>query len=259
MMIHRAIFGSLERFIGILVEHFAGAFPTWLSPVQAKVIPVGAGFLEYADQVAARLRGPRDPGRSRYPQRKGGLQDPGRPVQKIPYMLVVGEKEAASGTVAVRHRSRGDLGSQAVELSPTGSSRKSKAAAWTKRPEKALTGVRRVCYDRYGRVRAPSVRTLPQQTRCEEAAGSSRSLASHLVAHVGCSRGCRPSQTDAGICGLPPWRIWFPEAIEAGVACFFLFASRVPPPSAATTRFDVCPGSQGVAALDESTAEVVSH
>ena len=115
VMIHRAIFGSLERFIGILVEHFAGAFPTWLAPVQARVIPVGINYFEYAYGVAEKLKrmGIRVEVDSR--NEKVGYKIRDAQLQKIPYMLVVGEKEAASGTVAVRHRSRGDLGAQDVE------------------------------------------------------------------------------------------------------------------------------------------------
>lgn len=115
VMIHRAIFGSLERFIGILLEHFAGAFPAWLAPVQAKVIPVGNGFVEYAHSVAHELKrlGIRVEVDDR--NEKVGYKIRDAQVQKIPYMLVVGEREAASGTVAVRHRSRGDLGAQGVE------------------------------------------------------------------------------------------------------------------------------------------------
>src|SRR5690606_6101238 len=106
VMIHRAIFGSLERFIGILVEHFAGAFPTWLAPVQARVIPVGINYFEYAYGVAEKLKrmGIRVEVDSR--NEKVGYKIRDAQLQKIPYMLVVGEKEAASGTVAVRHRSR---------------------------------------------------------------------------------------------------------------------------------------------------------
>ena len=115
VMIHRAILGSLERFIGILVEHFAGAFPTWLAPVQAKVIPVGAGYFEYADEVARKLRAAGVRVEVDHRNEKVGYKIRDAQVQKIPYMLVVGEKEAASGTVAVRHRSRGDLGSQDVD------------------------------------------------------------------------------------------------------------------------------------------------
>ena len=115
VMIHRAILGSLERFIGILVEHFAGAFPTWLAPVQAKVIPIGA------DHSSTRTRWPRGcaarafGSRSTSRNEKVGYKIRDAQMQKIPYMLVVGEKEVSSGAVAVRHRSRGDLGSQEID------------------------------------------------------------------------------------------------------------------------------------------------
>ena len=115
VMIHRAIMGSLERFIGILVEHFAGAFPTWLAPVQARVIPVGAGHLEYGREVLQALR--RGGLRAELDERgeKVGYKIRDAQVQKIPYMLVVGEKEVASRSVAVRHRDRGDLGAVPVD------------------------------------------------------------------------------------------------------------------------------------------------
>lgn len=114
VMIHRAIMGSLERFIGILVEHFAGAFPTWLAPVQARVIPIGDSHHEYAQGVARTLKeaGLRVEVDSR--NEKVGYKIRDAQVQKVPYMLVVGEKEVASGALSVRSRSRGDLGSMAV-------------------------------------------------------------------------------------------------------------------------------------------------
>lgn len=110
VMIHRAIMGSLERFIGILLEHFAGAFPTWLSPVQVRVIPVADDFAGYAHQVRERLasRGLRVEVDAR--DEKVGWKIRQAQVEKIPYMLVVGGREVEAGTVAVRHRERGDLG-----------------------------------------------------------------------------------------------------------------------------------------------------
>jgi threonyl-tRNA synthetase len=110
VMIHRAPFGSMERFVGILIEHFAGAFPVWLAPVQAVVIPVADRHNEYADKVAAELKkaGLRveiDKGKARM----GGKIREARE-RLIPYMLVVGDKDAAAGTVSVRLRTDEDLG-----------------------------------------------------------------------------------------------------------------------------------------------------
>lgn len=110
VVIHRAILGSIERFIAILIEHFAGAFPVWLAPVQVRVIPVGDGQVEYATRVTQTLR---ESGiRVELDQRdeKVGYRIRDAQVQQIPYMLVVGEREAGAGHVAVRHRRLGDLG-----------------------------------------------------------------------------------------------------------------------------------------------------
>ncbi len=111
VMIHRAIMGSVERFIGILVEHYAGAFPLWLAPVQARVISIADDHVRYAsgDQGQAgrgRLSGWRLDDRNE----KIGYKIREAQVQKMPYMLVVGGKEAESGTVAVRHRRARGLG-----------------------------------------------------------------------------------------------------------------------------------------------------
>jgi threonyl-tRNA synthetase len=110
IMVHRALLGSLERFFGVLIEHYAGAFPLWLAPVQAVVIPVADRHQEYARRVEASLRslGVRvevDDRNERLNYRIREAQ-----VQKIPYMLVVGDKEVAAGTVSLRHRQAGDLG-----------------------------------------------------------------------------------------------------------------------------------------------------
>lgn len=110
VMIHRTIFGSIERFIGILTEHFAGAFPAWLAPVQALVLPITDRHLEYARKVVASLeqKGIRVEMDARNEKINYKIRE--AQGQKIPYMLVVGDKEAEQGAVAVRHRSRGDLG-----------------------------------------------------------------------------------------------------------------------------------------------------
>src|SRR5262249_49194432 len=104
------ILGSFERFIGILIEHFAAAFPAWLAPVQARVLPVSAKHVEYAGGVHRRLL---DAGlRAELGDRAGKLGDKGREgqVQKVPYVLVVGEREARENTASVRKRGGEDVG-----------------------------------------------------------------------------------------------------------------------------------------------------
>lgn len=115
VMIHRVIYGSIERFIGILTEHFAGAFPAWLAPVQVKVLPITERQHEYAGRIVAELneKGIRAEVDKRsekigYKIREGQLQ-------KIPYLLVVGDKEVEACSVAVRHRKEGDLGAMAMD------------------------------------------------------------------------------------------------------------------------------------------------
>jgi len=115
VVIHRAPFGSLERFIGILIEHFAGAFPTWLAPVQAAILPITDAQAEYAANVerllaAKNIRCWRDDRNE-----KIGYKIREAETKKIPYMLVVGAKEAENQTVAVRKRRAGDLGSMTIE------------------------------------------------------------------------------------------------------------------------------------------------
>jgi threonyl-tRNA synthetase len=117
VMIHRAPFGSMERFMGILIEHFAGAFPLWLAPEQARVMPVSEKFTEYGRKVEAELRlhGFRVAGD--YRPEKIGYKIREAQLEKIPYMLVVGDKEQTAGTVSVRDRVDGDLGAMtAAEL-----------------------------------------------------------------------------------------------------------------------------------------------
>ena len=109
-MVHRAILGSMERFLGVLIEHYAGSFPLWLAPVQAVVIPIADRHIEYADVVRTRLaeegfRVEVD-GRSE----RMNLKIRNAQMQKVPYMLVVGDAEVDAGAVAVRHREAGDLG-----------------------------------------------------------------------------------------------------------------------------------------------------
>jgi len=110
VMIHRAIFGSFERFIGILTEHYAGAFPTWLAPVQARVLPISEKHAEYARSVWERLRGSRIRADLDDRNEKLGYRIRDAQVRKVPYMLVVGERERAAGTVSLRPRTGEDVG-----------------------------------------------------------------------------------------------------------------------------------------------------
>ena len=110
VMIHRVVFGSIERFIGVITEHFAGAFPLWLAPVQVKVLPITDRASEYADKVAANLEAAGIRTEIDHRNEKIGYKIREAQLQKLPYMVVVGDKEAASGTVAVRTRTGEDLG-----------------------------------------------------------------------------------------------------------------------------------------------------
>ncbi|HEY7266485.1 MAG TPA: His/Gly/Thr/Pro-type tRNA ligase C-terminal domain-containing protein, partial [Solirubrobacterales bacterium] len=114
VLIHRALLGSMERFAGILIEHYGGRFPLWLAPVQAVVLPVADRHNERAAEVAVRLRaaGLRAGVDERTESVGRKIRD--AELSKAPYMLVLGDKEADSGTVAVRHHGDGDLG--AVEI-----------------------------------------------------------------------------------------------------------------------------------------------
>jgi threonyl-tRNA synthetase len=115
LMVHRALWGSVERFFGVLIEHYAGAFPAWLAPVQAEVLPLSEKFSDYAKQVTEKLRtaGFRAHLDDRNEKLQAKIRD--AQLQKIPYLLVVGGKEAQAGTVAVRHRAKGDLGPRPLD------------------------------------------------------------------------------------------------------------------------------------------------
>jgi threonyl-tRNA synthetase len=115
VVIHRAIFGSFERFIAILIEHYAGAFPLWLAPVQATVLPIADRHAPYAETVRVRLEAAGLKVDLDARQEKINYKIREAQLQKIPYMLVVGDKESAEGTVAVRSRSAGDLGARGLE------------------------------------------------------------------------------------------------------------------------------------------------
>jgi threonyl-tRNA synthetase len=110
VMIHRAPFGSAERFMGILIEHFAGAFPLWLAPEQARVMPITDKFADYGKKVVAQLQAAGLRVTGDYRPEKIGYKIREAQLEKIPYMLVVGEKEQAAGTVSVRDRVEGDIG-----------------------------------------------------------------------------------------------------------------------------------------------------
>ena len=112
VMVHRALWGSVERFFGVLIEHYAGAFPLWLAPVQATVLPITDHQIAYAEAVAEELRsgGLRIEVDRR--SEKIGFKIREAQLQKVPYMLVVGQREAESGQVAVRHRRKGDTGTR---------------------------------------------------------------------------------------------------------------------------------------------------
>ena len=115
VVIHRAIFGSYERFIAILTEHFAGAFPTWLAPVQAKILPISEKHADYAGRVLARFREARLRVELDDRNEKLGYRIREAQLRKVPYMLVVGEREAQNGTVSLRHRSGDDVGAVPVD------------------------------------------------------------------------------------------------------------------------------------------------
>lgn len=115
VMVHRVIYGAIERFLGILIEHFAGAFPVWLAPVQVVIVPVSDVFLEYAQSVRDRLFGAGI--RVELDASSETMKYKIREAQtlQVPYMLVLGEREAQAGAVALRHRRQGDLGSMPLD------------------------------------------------------------------------------------------------------------------------------------------------
>lgn len=115
VMIHRVVFGSIERFIGVITEHFAGAFPTWLSPVQVKVMPITDRSREYAEGILKQLAEAGIRAEADYRNEKIGYKIREAQLQKIPYMLVLGDKEAEEGTVAVRTRAGGDEGTMKLD------------------------------------------------------------------------------------------------------------------------------------------------
>jgi threonyl-tRNA synthetase len=115
LMVHRALYGSVERFFGILIEHYAGAFPVWLAPVQASVLPITDKQNAYAQEVKDKLRAAGFRVELDDRNEKVNLKIREAQLQKIPYMLVVGGREAEQGTVSVRNRKHGDLGVQPLD------------------------------------------------------------------------------------------------------------------------------------------------
>lgn len=114
VMIHRAPFGSLERFTGLLIEHFEGKFPTWLSPEQVRVLPISDKFLDAAEEVATKLAEAGVRVTVDHSSDKVGAKIRNTRLERVPYMLVLGAKEVEEGTVSVRHRDRDDLGAKPV-------------------------------------------------------------------------------------------------------------------------------------------------
>lgn len=115
IMIHRVAFGSIERFIGILIEHFAGAFPTWLSPVQVKILPISDKFMDYGKEVLAALKEAGIRAEIDTRAEKIGYKIREAQMNKIPYMLIVGGKEQEEQAVSVRSRKDGDMGSRKLD------------------------------------------------------------------------------------------------------------------------------------------------
>ncbi|HXM33627.1 MAG TPA: threonine--tRNA ligase, partial [Pyrinomonadaceae bacterium] len=115
VMVHRALFGSIERFFGVLIEHYAGAFPLWLAPVQVAVLPITDRVNEFAEQVAGLLRENRLRVEANLRSEKIGAKIRNAQMQKVPFMLVLGDRELEQGTVAVRERTKGDIGVMSVD------------------------------------------------------------------------------------------------------------------------------------------------
>ena len=115
IMLHRAILGSLERFIGILIENYGGKFPLWLSPVQAVILPISDKFNNYAGKIEEKLRKKRIRTESDLSSEKLGYKIRKAQMNKVPYMIIIGEKELEARSVSVRHRDRGDMGSSRLD------------------------------------------------------------------------------------------------------------------------------------------------
>jgi threonyl-tRNA synthetase len=114
VMVHRALFGSMERFFGVLIEHYAGAFPFWLAPVQVSVLPITDRINEYAEGVVRELRDAGLRVESNLRSEKIGAKIRDAQLQKVPFMLVLGDREMEQNLVAVRERARGDIGTMSL-------------------------------------------------------------------------------------------------------------------------------------------------
>ena len=115
IMIHRALVGSPERFFGILIEHYAGAFPLWLAPVQVSVIPIGEKHLDYAKEVQKQLKENNIRVEIKDENETLGKKIRAAEMQKIPYLLIIGDREIAAKAVGVRARGKGDLGAMGTD------------------------------------------------------------------------------------------------------------------------------------------------
>jgi threonyl-tRNA synthetase len=115
VMVHRALFGSVERFFAVLVEHYAGAFPLWLAPVQAGIVPISERHLAYAEKIQTTLQNAGLRVEVDHRNEKMGAKIRDFTLQKLPYMLIVGDKESETGTVSLRVRGQGDKGSMPLE------------------------------------------------------------------------------------------------------------------------------------------------
>jgi threonyl-tRNA synthetase len=115
VMVHRALFGSIERFFGVLIEHYAGAFPTWLAPVQVEILPITDRINEYAEGVTRQLRNAHLRVEANLRSEKIGAKIREAQLRKVPFMLVLGDREMEQGNVAVRERSKGDVGVMSLE------------------------------------------------------------------------------------------------------------------------------------------------
>ena len=115
IMIHRVVYGSIERFIGILIEHYAGKFPVWLAPVQVKVLPISEKFFDFGQEILQKLKSAGIRCEMDQRDEKIGYKIRSAQMEKVPYMLIVGQKEEETGTVSVRSRDDGDLGSQELD------------------------------------------------------------------------------------------------------------------------------------------------
>jgi threonyl-tRNA synthetase len=115
VMVHRALFGSIERFFGVLIEHYAGAFPMWLAPVQVAVLPITDRINEYAEKIGQELRAAGLRVEVNVRSDKIGAKIRDAQMQKVPFMLVLGDREVEQGKVAVRERSKGDTGAMSLE------------------------------------------------------------------------------------------------------------------------------------------------